>query len=473
MDKKEFFEETLRAVKMIPIVDVAESRMELRKEGSTFKALCPYHDDRKIGSFVLGNGRFNTFKCFACGESGDAVDLVKKLDNISPSEALFRVALEYGLVANNQVDAYYRKGDRSEFQFDYSKNYKVIEERARNTISEVKPDMELLNRVYTLFSKGSELIGKTRLTERHVAYLKEVRELTDEDIEAAGFFSFPERDVLDVLRKELYEQYGYRPDALMKVPGFYGAKDFFMDNPEDYGEPVDAHIPVCLFNVESGIGIPIRNAAGEIEAIQIRLDELANNGLRFRWFSSTWTLDDDRLHDGLSSGAPKDVTYPKVRKNTTVFITEGKFKAMQIAKTFKSVAISIQGVSSWRGVEDVINDIQKHPQVDGRLKHIMIAYDADMLLNLAVMDQTIKLVEACHETLQMDVNIAIWDEQDGKGIDDLILNGKTKTLQSVPYEAFKAVMDKFEKELMDTFGKKKIPREMSEQYQQKLLHYLR
>ena len=103
----------------------------------------------------------------------------------------------------------------------------------------------------------------------------------------------------------------------------------------------------------------------------------------------------------------------------------------------------------------------------------MIAYDADMLLNLAVMDQTIKLVEACHETLQMDVNIAIWDEQDGKGIDDLILNGKTKTLQSVPYEAFKSVMDKFEKELMDTFGKKKIPREMSEQYQQKLLHYLR
>ena len=75
--------------------------------------------------------------------------------------------------------------------------------------------------------------------------------------------------------------------------------------------------------------------------------------------------------------------------------------------------------------------------------------------------------------MQMDVNIAIWDEQDGKGIDDLILNGKTKTLQSVPYEAFKAVMDKFEKELMDTFGKKKIPREMSEQYQQKLLHYLR
>ena len=52
--------------------------MRLRKAGGTYKGLCPFHQE-KTPSFTVSPAR-GTYKCFGCGEGGDAIAFVEKLE---------------------------------------------------------------------------------------------------------------------------------------------------------------------------------------------------------------------------------------------------------------------------------------------------------------------------------------------------------------------------------------------------------
>ena len=63
----------------IPIEEVARW---LGIEVLRGKAKCPFHDDQ-TPSMSFKEGRF---KCFGCDASGDAIDLVARLKNVSTTE---------------------------------------------------------------------------------------------------------------------------------------------------------------------------------------------------------------------------------------------------------------------------------------------------------------------------------------------------------------------------------------------------
>jgi len=78
----------------IEIDKVAERLgMEMRNESATRKlALCPFHND-KTPSLLIDTSRDNSgqhYHCFACGEHGDAIDLVKGVLHVD-----FKAALEW------------------------------------------------------------------------------------------------------------------------------------------------------------------------------------------------------------------------------------------------------------------------------------------------------------------------------------------------------------------------------------------
>ena len=73
----------------IDILDVVQSRIDLRKAGSSWKARCPFHDE-KTGSFTV-NTRKQTFKCFGCGEGGDVIKFVMLYDKCSFKEAIAKL----------------------------------------------------------------------------------------------------------------------------------------------------------------------------------------------------------------------------------------------------------------------------------------------------------------------------------------------------------------------------------------------
>jgi DNA primase len=81
------------------IVALVEGYTRLRKSGSRYVGLCPFHQER-TPSFGVSPDR-GTFKCFGCGEGGDAITFVEKresLDFVGAIEFLadrFGVPLEY------------------------------------------------------------------------------------------------------------------------------------------------------------------------------------------------------------------------------------------------------------------------------------------------------------------------------------------------------------------------------------------
>ena len=73
--------QSVKDIRAMPIEEVA---MKLGIEVGRHKALCPFHEDRHP-SLHFKNNRF---KCFACGASGDVIDLVMRYMNVGFKEAV-------------------------------------------------------------------------------------------------------------------------------------------------------------------------------------------------------------------------------------------------------------------------------------------------------------------------------------------------------------------------------------------------
>ncbi len=56
-----------------------------RRIGRRFQACCPFHDESSGSFFVFAD---NKFKCFGCGEHGDAIDFVQKTLSMDFIEAV-------------------------------------------------------------------------------------------------------------------------------------------------------------------------------------------------------------------------------------------------------------------------------------------------------------------------------------------------------------------------------------------------
>ncbi|MEE9241438.1 MAG: DNA primase, partial [bacterium] len=78
-----------------PIEDVIGEFVSLRKTGSTFKALCPFHEE-KTPSFNV-NPRMGIFKCFGCGAGGDAIRFLMQHEGMSFREAIQNLANRQGV----------------------------------------------------------------------------------------------------------------------------------------------------------------------------------------------------------------------------------------------------------------------------------------------------------------------------------------------------------------------------------------
>jgi len=62
------------------IVDVASKYMTLNRRGLNYWACCPFHNEKTPSFSIKQDGQF--FKCFGCGESGNVITLVMKMENV-------------------------------------------------------------------------------------------------------------------------------------------------------------------------------------------------------------------------------------------------------------------------------------------------------------------------------------------------------------------------------------------------------
>ena len=83
----------------VNIVDVVSRVATLKKAGSRFKGLCPFHNEKSPSFHV--NPDMGVYKCFGCGKSGDIITFVRETEGLNFNEAIealgqrFAVPIEY------------------------------------------------------------------------------------------------------------------------------------------------------------------------------------------------------------------------------------------------------------------------------------------------------------------------------------------------------------------------------------------
>ncbi len=80
---------------MINIVDVIGEYVELKKTGSNWVGLCPFHTE-KTPSFTVNEGK-KFFYCFGCKESGNAFSFLMKYKDINFVESVKEICSKYNI----------------------------------------------------------------------------------------------------------------------------------------------------------------------------------------------------------------------------------------------------------------------------------------------------------------------------------------------------------------------------------------
>ena len=83
----------------VDIVSLVGEYLPLRRAGSKFKALCPFHDDHNPSLEV--NPERQSYKCWSCSAGGDVFDFVKNYEHVDFPEAMRMLAERAGIVLDS------------------------------------------------------------------------------------------------------------------------------------------------------------------------------------------------------------------------------------------------------------------------------------------------------------------------------------------------------------------------------------
>ncbi len=91
------------------IVDVIGDYISLKKSGSGYKSLCPFHQE-KTPSFMVSPQK-QIFHCFGCGAGGNVFSFIQKIENMSFIESVKLLAKKAG-IAIEEYGSEYKSSER-------------------------------------------------------------------------------------------------------------------------------------------------------------------------------------------------------------------------------------------------------------------------------------------------------------------------------------------------------------------------
>lgn len=97
------------------IYEIVSQYLELKRAGANYITHCPFHNENSA-SFIV-NPQKNIFKCFGCGEAGDSISFIMKIENINYPEAVEKLAY-----LCNFTLTYERTSDRDSTIFKHLEN---------------------------------------------------------------------------------------------------------------------------------------------------------------------------------------------------------------------------------------------------------------------------------------------------------------------------------------------------------------
>ena len=103
----------------VDIVDVIDSRVQLKKAGHEYKACCPFHTEKTPSFTVSPNKQF--YHCFGCGAHGTALGFLMEYEHLGFVEAVEDLAGQVGL------EIPYEQGYSQSSHPETSKLYDILE----------------------------------------------------------------------------------------------------------------------------------------------------------------------------------------------------------------------------------------------------------------------------------------------------------------------------------------------------------
>lgn len=95
----------------IDIVDVIASRVDLKKAGKNYTALCPFHHEKTPSFSVNSSKQF--YYCFGCGATGNALKFVTEFDHLDFVDAVEELASPLGLEVPREQQNYHQPDHQS------------------------------------------------------------------------------------------------------------------------------------------------------------------------------------------------------------------------------------------------------------------------------------------------------------------------------------------------------------------------
>ena len=105
------------------IVSLISDYVHLKKSGSNYVGLCPFHNE-KTPSFTVSSTK-QIFHCFGCGEGGDIIKFIMKKENVDFPDAIKLLADKLGIEINMEINK------DSSHKDEKGKVYEINREAAR------------------------------------------------------------------------------------------------------------------------------------------------------------------------------------------------------------------------------------------------------------------------------------------------------------------------------------------------------
>ena len=316
---------------------------------SSYNIPCPCCEDKPKGKHLNINLRKDVFRCPRCGFSGGVLDLYAFYAKIPREKALEELLDRKAKIFRPQ-----------------QARLPAVEENPLTGVEERHATYTALLQSLTLASDHRENLLS--------------RGLSPEEIHRLGYKTTPVLG-FSSLAKRLREKGLY----LAGVPGFY-------KNQSQWTLKIPGR----------GILIPVRDVQGQIQGLQVRLDNVEKR--KFRWLSS----------NGLEEGCgAKTWVHLAGEPRPLVLLTEGPMKADVIHFLTGQTVLAVAGVNSLSQLRPVLEELRAVG-----MEKVMTAFDMDYLVNPHVENGQENLA-ALLDQLKIPYGTYLWDPR-YKGLDDYI-----------------------------------------------------
>lgn len=168
----------------LDIVDIVSEYVNLKRTGSSYKGLCPFHNE-KTPSFTVSRERGN-FHCFGCHEGGDTISFIMKIENLSYLEAIRFLADKSGFVLTEKT---YNKEKIDKRQRLYKINELVMKFYFKSFLTNKRPQDYLKNRGFDRSIMNTFLLGYADGENDSLYRFLKARNISEEEMIHLGFIA--------------------------------------------------------------------------------------------------------------------------------------------------------------------------------------------------------------------------------------------------------------------------------------------